>query len=404
MNAVTERSTRVVVANAAMPPTRTLRPCMVSFYFPPRYSGSAEQALNLSRQLRDVNVEPFVVTARSDDLPAHEVMDGIHVFRLPILASPSLQVPSFMLSLAWFLVRRRHTYDIIHAHGTLQHGIASLAGRLAKRPSLLKVAMANSDIAFGRQGRLLGAVNRFMVSRFDRYIATTRAIAEEFAARSLDTSRVRQIPNGVDTDRFRPPSPEERDTIRRELELPEGPLVAFVGIISARKNVDGILRMFRAAISGGAPGHLLLIGPLPGDDDPFYRSARAFIAEHGMTNRVTFVGRVSDVNRYLRVSDIFVFPSRQEGMPNAVLEAMASGLACLVSRGSGSDQIVTDGLNGMSRALEDESGFAEALRQLLDEPALRQELGRRGRATIEDRFSLVHIAAAYRRLYDDMLG
>jgi glycosyltransferase involved in cell wall biosynthesis len=376
---------------------------MVSFYFPPNYSGSAMQALNLSRYLRRFSVEPFIVTARFGDAPAHEVIDGIDVYRLPIMTNPGLQVPSFMLSLAWFLLRRRHTYDVIHAHGTLQHGMVSLAGRLAKKPSLLKVAMANSDIAFGRQGRLLGALNRFMVSRFDRYIATTSAIAAEFAAESLDSSRVREIPNGVDTDRYRPATVAERKAICRELGLPEGPLVTFVGIISARKNVDGILRMFQAAVGEGAPGHLLLIGPLPADDDPFYRSAREFVTVHGLRGRVTFVGQVADVHRYLRVSEIFVFPSRQEGMPNAVLEAMASGLACLVSRGSGSDGIVSDGYDGMSRALDDERGFVGVLRQLLECPDMRHEIGKNARATIEDRFSLVRIAAAYRRLYEELV-
>ncbi len=121
-----------------------------------------------------------------------------------------------------------------------------------------------------------------MVSRFDRYIATTSAIAAEFAAQSLDTSRVREIPNGVDTDRYRPATVAEREAIRRELGLPEGPLVTFVGIISPRKNVDGILRMFQAAVGEGAPGHLLLIGPIPGDDDPFYRSALAFVTAHDL--------------------------------------------------------------------------------------------------------------------------
>ncbi len=118
---------------------------------------------------------------------------------------------------------------------------------------------------------------------------------------------------------------------------------------------------------------------------------------------MTFVGQVADVHRYLRVSDIFVFPSRQEGMPNAVLEAMASGLACLVSRGSGSDGIVSDGFDGMSRALDDERGFAGTLRELLEHPDMRRALGRNARATMEERFSLVRIAAAYRRLYEELV-
>ena len=233
---------------------------MISFYFTPNYSGSAIQARNLSRHLVSHGIQASVVSANLSSSPAHEVVDGLPIHRLRVAQNRQLQIPSFWAALLWFLLRHRNDFDVFHAHGTLQHGSASIAGRLASRPTILKVAMANSDIAFGRQGRVNGFLNRFMVRLFDRYIATTEAIATEFSTEGLDVSRVCRIPNGVDTETFAPIAVAEREELRRTLGLPRGPLIIYAGILNRRKNVDGILRIWRAAVAEVPPATSSCLG------------------------------------------------------------------------------------------------------------------------------------------------
>jgi glycosyltransferase involved in cell wall biosynthesis len=375
---------------------------MISYYFPPDYSGSAIQARNLSRYLRPLGVDSTIVAANLRRGPSRDVIDGLPVHRLPVALTPDLRIPSFWVSLAWFLVRHRHDFDVIHAHGTLPHGSASIAGRLTRRPSILKVAMADSDIAFSRQGRVRGPLNRFMVRRFDRYIATTAAIAAEFEAEGLDPSRVRRIPNGVDTEIYSPAPAAAKADLRRRLGLPEGPLVTYVGILNKRKNVDGILRIWKAAVTGGARGHLLLIGPGP-EGTEFAGTLRSDLDAPALAGRVSLLGFQEQASQYMQASDVFLFPSMQEGLPNVVLEAMACGLPCLVSSAAGVDTIVTDGQNGFSRRWDDEAGFAAVLGDLLADPTRRQAVGDEARRTIEAHFSLESVAARYRELYDDLL-
>jgi N-methylhydantoinase B len=109
--------------------------------------------------------------------------------------------------------------------------------------------------------------------------------------------------------------------------LPDTPIVCFVGILDARKNVDAILRVWRATIRSGAVGHLVLVGPEPVDAagklSAFGEQLRRFVVEEGLGDTVTFAGRQADVAPYLQSADIFFFPSRREGMPNVLLEAMA---------------------------------------------------------------------------------
>jgi glycosyltransferase involved in cell wall biosynthesis len=386
--------------------SRPMRVCMVSFYCHPDYSGSSIQALNLSRHLTRRGVSPFIVSANLSGSPAAGEEGGITIHRVPVARRRDWQITTFWATLSAFLVRHRHDYDIVHAHGTMQHGTASLCARALGKPSILKIAMAGSDIAFHRQGRLWGRVNRAMVSRFDRYIATTDVIAQEFADQKLDTSRVRHIPNGVDTDTYAPLPIEARRTLRRSLGLPDSPIVSFVGIINGRKNVDGILRIWRQSIAGGAPGHLVLVGPSP--DDPaglqFVTRVKKFVRSEGLDSRVTFAGYTADVVSYLQASDAFLFPSRQEGMANVVLEAMACGVPCLVSGAAGAHQVVRDGVDGYARPVDDEGGFADALAGLLQDDMRRSEFSARARAGILERFALPVIADKYVSLYEELLA
>lgn len=381
---------------------RSLRPCMISFYFHPNYSGSAIQALNLSRQLVDFGVRPMIVSANLSDSPAQDSVDGIPLYRLPTARQRDLQVPTFSAALLRFLVEHRHEYDVIHAHGVLQHVVASLAGRWLGKPTILKVAMADSCLAFHRHGRLRGRVNRALVRRFDTYIATTTAIVDEISERGLDSSRVRLIPNGVDTQIFTPLPLDARRALRRSLGLPDAPLVTYVGILDSRKNVDGILRIWQTVCAQHPTAHLALVGPRPPDSDPFFAQLISFVNSAGLGERVTFTGFKNPVVPYVQAADAFLFPSRREGMANSVLEAMSCGVPALVSDAAGVASVIRDGDNGYARNVDDEHGFAAALLELLNDTRRGEELGAAARHTIVAGYSLSATASRYRDLYAEL--
>lgn len=378
---------------------------MLSFFFHPSYSGSAVQAKNLGLHLKAHGVESIFVSANLTNSPRTDVIDGMEVHRLPACRSPRFHVLSFWLSLAWFLWRNRNRYDVIHAHGTFQHAIASLVGRLVGKPTILKIAMANSDIAFHKHGRLWGRINRFLVRRFDRYIATSEEVRTECIRAGLDQSRVRLIPNGVDTDRFYPArTPGERSDTRRALGLRDVPTVCYVGVIDARKNVDTVVRAWKAAQDHVNVGQLVLIGPRPRDDQSeFYERLLRYVAENGLSDSVVFAGPQDDVPRWLRAADIFMFPSRREGMPNALLEAISTGLPSIASRIGGSIDIVRHGVDGFLFDVDDEQGMASALRDLLESPELAARMGTEARRRAVDVFSLRTVAQQYSRLYTELL-
>jgi glycosyltransferase involved in cell wall biosynthesis len=386
---------------ALLPRRRPLRPCMVSFYFHPNYSGSAIQALNLSTHLQRLGMRPMIVSANLSGSRSEESFDGIPVHRLSVAKHPDAQIPSFWLSAARFLWPRRNEFDLIHAHGTVQHGVVSLLGRLLKKPTILKVAMADSDLAFARQGRVFGNLNQFMVRRFDRYIATTQAIVEEFNAHGLDRDRIRFIPNGVDTAVFAPVSGMAKCALKERLGFPKRPLVSCVAAVNERKNIDGVLRIWRQAVARGAHGHLAVVGPRP--DSRYYEALTQYAREQQITDRVSFVGQQAEVASYLQASDVLLFPSKREGMPNAVIEAMSAGLTCLVSTSSGVEGLIRNGVDGYLLDVSDENGFTEALLTILGDETLRASIGRNAREHISNDLSLGSIAMRYQGLYDELL-
>lgn len=384
------------------------RVCMISFYYHPSYSGSAVQATNLSRHLREHGVESFIVSANLTGSTPTDRVEGFSVYRLPACKAQDLQIPSFWMSLAWFLFRHRKHYDVIHAHGTFQHAIASLMGRWLRKPTVLKIAMGNSDLAFDRHGRTWGRISRFLVNRFDRYVATSVEIHQECLERGLDSSRIRTIPNGVDTDVFFPAkSAQEKTLLRRRLGLPDVPTVCYVGVIDARKNLDGILRVWKRVRDASAEGRLLLIGPRPRGEEQepgkFHNELLRFIEDNRLAESVTLTGPQRDVPDLLRCSDIFIFPSRREGMPNALLEAAASGLACVASRIGGSVDIIRHGESGYLFDVDDEAGMADAVIRLLGDPAHTALISTAARQRIMDVYSLRVIAQRYVELYRELL-
>jgi glycosyltransferase involved in cell wall biosynthesis len=200
---------------------------------------------------------------------------------------------------------------------------------------------------------------------------------------------------------------DEKQRLRTALGVPGGIIICFVGIIIARKNVDMILRVWKQVVDQGVRGHLLLVGPIPKDEHgvetQYCHELRQYVIDHGLSKNVTFTGYQEVVSDYLRASDIFFFPSKQEGMPNVLLEAMACGLPCVVSRISGTEDLVQDCENGIILPLDHEDKFVSAILRLIQEPALATQVGETARTFVNSGYSLRITAEKYRLLYHRIL-
>jgi glycosyltransferase involved in cell wall biosynthesis len=220
--------------------------------------------------------------------------------------------------------------------------------------------------------------------------------------------RMEYIPNGVDLKRFRPPSTaEEKLQTRRVLGLPEHQtVISTVGAVHPRKGTDLLLETWNRLTHRLPNAHLYVVGlrkdlTYP-DLKEFGYKLQSLITASGAPERIHFTGLIRNVEEYLRASDVFIFSSQREGMPNVVLEAMATGLPVVLTPFVG---LSTD-LGRSSReyllAERDPDILAAVLCELLGNISMSEKMGKNARQWVEDTLDLDRCLERYALLYYEL--
>ncbi len=337
--------------------------------------------------------EDFAGPLRAAGIPTH-------IFGLESLRQPARAI-------RWLYgLLGEDRFDIVHTH--LAHG--NLYGRTAAFLRRVPVTSTYHDTDYEPEVLLDNPGLRRWKQRVYQLAdgATSRSCARviavsEFLAASvvrrlrLSAEAVEVIYNGV-VD-LADVTADLRRQRRRELGLPDAPLVVQVGRLSAQK---GQLHAVRAAAllrSTHPDVRWVLVG-----DGPQRAEIEAERGRLGVTDVVQLVGGRADVPRFLEAVDLFVFPSLHEGLGIAVLEAMAHGLP-VVAFGTGPiPEVVAEGETGLLVPLCDDAALARAAGELLGEPDRARAMGARGRERVRERFLMARTAerhaAFYRRLVE----
>jgi glycosyltransferase involved in cell wall biosynthesis len=247
--------------------------------------------------------------------------------------------------------------------------------------------------------RLLGwpRQRREMIRQVEGVIAMSRAIYEDLIECGVDPRRIARIPMGVNTERFRPCRDlHEKTEIRRTLGLPDRPMLLFVGSLTRNKQPHLLLEAVSRLRRQKLDCQLVLVGPAIEQD--YEGEMQEFLRKEQLGDRVRMVGFTGQVELYHRAADIFALPSRSEGMPAAMVEAMSSGVACLGTMISGISDLIDSGYNGRIVQPTVDS-LVEALTDCLREPAMVAEYGKRSRKQILKRYSASIVLNAYQELF-----
>jgi len=228
------------------------------------------------------------------------------------------------------------------------------------------------------------------------------AIAEE-VARTFETlygyHNPCLIPNGIPVQNFTPNSATRvkvREAHRSELS---SLIFIHVGRFSYQKNHELLVNAFANLLPhADVPVELWLVG-----DGELRETVQAQVKSLGIQERVRFLGVRSDIPDLLRAADVFVFPSRWEGNPLSVMEAMAAGLPVVATAVGGVPELVEDGVSGILVPNEDHNALVGALQQLVQRADLRAQMAHAARRRAEERFDIRHTVAAYESLYESLL-
>jgi glycosyltransferase involved in cell wall biosynthesis len=378
---------------------------LVSHSYPPVLGGSEIEAQRvcaaLIRRGHRVTVlcaggEPMPDTARWTD-PA-----GVPVRIFARRSRGRFRDWAFAFGVAWTLFRERRNYQLVYflmqgAHLALGLPVAQWLGK----PIVMKIS--GSGIATTMRGSWLGRLELRWLDKWARRVMILNSgIAAEAVAAGLDSQRLLWMPNPIDTGEFVPCSPDARQGLRERFGIPAcATVVIYVGRLAPEKELSSLLGAFAAVVRRLPNALLILIG-----DGPSRQELEIRADQLGLTGRVRFAGRqpVSDICHWLQASDLFALVSSNEGFPCSLSEAMAAGLASVVTDIPGNTQLIDPGVHGLVVPVGDEARIAEAIAGLLADSESRARMGTAARRRVLDNYSTDKLVGRYEALFEEALN
>ncbi|MCX5798132.1 MAG: glycosyltransferase family 4 protein, partial [Proteobacteria bacterium] len=367
------------------------RVLMVVSYFHPYLGGAEQQALMISEHLIKRGFSVSVLTRSFKGLPSFEMVRGVPVYRsIRTLPRGKWFGITYILSVLWFFFRKRHTFDIIHCHILGFHSAASLLFKWVFKKRTISLVAATGPISdfMLLKNILFGRLLLKIITCSDRLIILCTQSREEALKEGFSISQIVQIPNGVDTDYFKPSLNNKRTDNK----------ITFIGRLDHWKGVHILIPAFKKLRDMGIDAHLDIIG-----DGPDRDKLEIMAKDSGLQKAITFHGAVHGVATYLQESAIFVLPSLSEGLPNVMLEAMACALPVITTKVGGIVDIIKHGKNGMLVDAGNPDQLCNAMKHLLTDKKLATTLGREARRTIEEGFSIDCVVDQYVTLYENLL-
>ena len=356
--------------------------------FYPVVGGAQTQVLRTAQILSDDGWDVRVVTRREgyaglhSGLPSEDEVEGVPVTRVRSGEGKTGSL-AYVLCGLWHLIKhgRRAIY---HSHDVgASAWLAVLAGYLLRGHSVVKLR-SGCHYYQKRYLRRRGPVRRLfllLLRLADCIVVTNSEVERLLSELGVTPNRVVRIPNGADTTQFRPVPADGRTPMRRQLGLPDSkPLVLYVGRLAHLKGVDVLLcgwELLPGDLRDAAS--LVLVG-----DGAERNNLLRTIERLALEDSVLLVGTKKNVSDYYAASDIFVLPSRTEGLSNALLEAMARGMPVVASDVGGAPDIIQDGKSGLLFQSEDAAQLAEHLTTLLRSPEQGKNMGSEARRQVEN--------------------
>src|SRR3954447_19914208 len=388
------------------------RVLILSWEYPPIVAGGlARHVRKLAEGLVRNGVEVRVLTRGARDTPAHEVVEGVEVHRVPETTTPR-DLDAF---LAWVdrmnrdMVRAgaalADDVDLVHGHDWLVAEAADALARGAGIPYLTTIHATE----FGRhQGWVdkhpqshIHAVEKWMARRADHVITCSHYMRGHVAdVYGLDEARGTVIPHGIDPDDLQPAAPPDLDALRAQFAAPDDRLVLLVGRLVYEKGFQLALDALPGLIRRLGNVRFIVAGSGTHEAELKKQAERLGLMEHG-----TFLGWIGDdmLHSLYRIADLTVVPSIYEPFGLVALEAMASGCPCIVADTGGLKEVVPNEEAGLRFRAHDPEALAEMAIRVLSNDELGRSLVAEAYEHLR-RFDWGDVAEQTAAVYADLVG
>ena len=363
---------------------------LINSEYPPIGGGAGNASENIARLLVKMGNEVLVLTSRFGNLPHEELCGGVRILRGPAFRqfsdrSTAMEQSSFIVgaSIRAFSLLHHFKPDVTLAFFGLPSGAVAW---------LLKIALGIPYIVSLRGGDVpgfrpydfwlyhkLAMPFLHVIWRNASTVVANSSGLHDLAAAFDPTINIPIVPNGVDAERF--------SMIRHNWSPPR---ILSVGRVVYQKGYD--LALLALAELKDLDWEWRIAG-----DGPQLSSLQALIERHDLQRRVHFLGwqTAEQLKKQYAEANLLLFPSRHEGMPNAVLEAMASGLPVVATRIAGNEELVVNGETGVLVPVEDAAALREALIPFIRDAGMREKMGSAARPRVKKLFTWLRVAEDY---------
>jgi glycosyltransferase involved in cell wall biosynthesis len=367
-----------------------MRIALVTRRFPPLIGGAEAMLRYLAAALADEGADVIVLTSRLEGLPAEARIEtpggrSVHVVRLATSPLRFIGTWLYMRNLRRWL--EMNSVDLAYV-SMLKHDAYVAVGVGGRRgfPVVLRPegAGATGDVAWqnwGRGGRAIGRRCRGA----DAFVAISAAVRSELVDAGYDPGRIFDLPNGV-------PVPEIAWIPRAD--WPGSPQAVFVGRLAVEKGLQSLVDAWPTVRRAFPDARLTLVG-----DGPERPALEARVAALGLGDCVRLLGSMADPGSILRGADLFVLPSREEGMSIALLEAMALGIPLVASAIPGNRKLIDEGVHGLLARPDDPADLARAIRAQWTDLPNAARMGLEARRRVQEHYSIGAVARAHLDLF-----
>jgi len=358
------------------------------------YYGPGTNAYNLYRVAREQFDLELILIHSSANQRDNDIYDGVERLRG--------EFGLLFFSFSRYLFESFRTLWRYRNHGYIFHGLdvytptflPAMIAKLLGYEVCLKVASSPSGLSISNHW-MLSKLRAFFAHYIDRYFVISDEIKEELLSLGIEANQLVMTYNGVDAHHYeneQKACPPETSMAPTDHSL----TLLFTGAVCRRKQPHMLLEAV-AACSSSIQWSVVLVGPV--QDQVYFEEMQDFCRKEDLTGRVQFLGYQSELRDYYHRADVYALPSLGEGMPNGVLEAMASALPIIATPFS-SARLLCRAENGY--IVEDLTGMVKALEELAMSPVLRQNMGLVSRSIVEQKFSMESVACEYFNCFKEL--
>jgi glycosyltransferase involved in cell wall biosynthesis len=349
------------------------------------YYGAERVVVTLSAALEELGVSTVVGAFLNTAKTAHlEVLDQAELRGLKTERIPCHGRLDWQAVLAIRSIIERHKIDVIHCHGIKPDLYAFLAARQYNIPLVSTCHLWTFD---SKKAWLVSALERCILHAIDRVVVVSDHIIPQLRRFGV---RAQVIYNGIDLEPFYKPASD----FKMKMNWSGRPVVGAIARLAPQKGLQYLLRAVPEVLRESPKALFVIVG-----DGPERQALEAEAKCLGIQDSVSFLGVREDIPELLSSMDVLAMPSLDEGLPMALLEAMASGKAVVATGVGGIPRVIQNRVNGIIVSPGDVYGLAANLRNLLKHGEFRLVLGQKARATVESQFSAATMAKRYLEVY-----